>query len=314
MSHAADEQIRRTLDALLERLRTSLADQVTTTAGQLSESVGAVHREALEAARRDAATAAERDIARRLNEEFARREEQVREAARAEWFEAGVKQGRAEGAASLAAREAEAQAAAKAAAQAAADAATAQSASLESARAARREETGRLLRALQAMDATGSLSQTLDAVATAVKAETARSAILLPRGAALRVWSHAGFPLLQPESTLEIPLPEAGLAADTIHTGRVHRIGAGEDGRPAFATDRAGDPGAVFVAVPMTMNSQVIAVLCAEDPVAEDGGDRLASVLEILARHGARVLESLTALRLARLGTHSSSAVAAAPH
>jgi hypothetical protein len=48
-------------------------------------------------------------------------------------------------------------------------------------------------------------------------------------------------------------------------------------------------------------------------PAATDGGEWLATHYEVLARHAARVLESLTALRLAQLGAHPGAAAAAPP-
>ncbi len=82
----------------------------------------------MKTAARDAAVLAEQQVSERLRE-FAGREEQLKEAARAEWFEAGQQQVRAEALAAQAARDADAlaaQAARDAEAQAAADAAAAQ--------------------------------------------------------------------------------------------------------------------------------------------------------------------------------------------
>ena len=62
------------------------------------------------------------------------------------------------------------------------------------------------------------------------------------------------------------------------------------------------------MAVPLVMNAQVIGVLCGEQLSADDRGQWLATMYEILARHAARVLESRTALRLAQLGSHPAAA------
>jgi len=353
MSQTADEQIRPTLNALVERLRASVADQVSVAAEHLLNSVEAAQRAAVEHAVQQAVVTAEREITARLNEAFNRREDQVKEAARAEWFAVGVEQARREAAAAAAAREAEVQAAVvardaevqaavaareaemraavaaneaemraavaahEAEMQAAVDAAdkgaAALAARLDAGTAAHREGTARLLRAVRLLDDATSLSQALDALGVAAKAEADRFAVFLAKGDVLRAWSHAGFPALAGVSTSDIPLPEAGVAADTIHTGQACQVEPGGSGRPLFAGVDGAGSASVFVAVPITMNGQVIAVLCGEQADGHAGSERLLAVFEVIARHAARVLETLTALRLAQLGSHVSQVVAAPP-
>ena len=342
MSQTADEQIRPTLDALVERLRASVADQVSVAAEQLVNSVEAAWRAAVEHAVQQAVVTAERETAARLNEAFARREEQVKEAARAEWFAVGMEQARAEAAAAAAAREADVRAAvvardaetramvaaresemqaaaaaqdaeARAAADAADKATAALAARLDAAMAAHREESTRLLRAIRLLDDAASLSQALEALGVAAKAETDRFALFLSKGDVLRAWSHTGFPGLEGESSSDIPLPEAGVAADILHTGQACQVEPGGSGRPLFAGVHGADSASAFVAVPVTMNGQVIAVLCGEQSDGHEGSERLLAVFEVIARHAARVLETLTALRLAKLGSHVSQVVAAPP-
>jgi len=349
MSQTADAQIRPTLDALAERLRSSIADQVSVASEQLLNTVEAAKRAAVDDAVRAASVAAERDVTARLNEVFARREDQIKEASRAEWFAVGQEQGRKEAALAAAARDAEAKAAADAAEKTAAslaarlDAAeksvaamtarldasekaaaamTARLAAAENTSAAHaaridtvvvahREETTRLLDAVRRIDEATSLSQTLDALGVAAKAEVGRFAVLLPKGDVLRSWSQAGFPALEAITSREIPLPDAGIAADTIQTGRPSQVERGRPGRPAFASPAEGNAGSAFVAVPVTMNGQVVAVLCGDDAKGEGGTERVLAVFEMLARHAGRVLETLTAMRLAQLGSQVSQVVAA---
>jgi len=59
------------------------------------------------------------------------------------------------------------------------------------------------------------------------------------------------------------------------------------------------------------MNGQVVAVLCGDDAKGEGGTERVLAVFEMLARHAGRVLETLTAMRLAQLGSQVSQVVAA---
>jgi uncharacterized Zn finger protein len=50
------------------------------------------------------------------------------------------------------------------------------------------------------------------------------------------------------------------------------------------------------------MDGQAVALVCASAPASADEGAALQSTLDILARHAARVLEALTASRLAQVG------------
>ncbi len=320
MTSNFDEQITRAFDSLAERLRTAVADHASTAVERLATIAEIERRAAIEAAAREAADTTEREVSTRLSDAFAEREDAVREAARAEGFEAGVQQARLE---AQAAREADAHAAAEAAAEAAAAAAAAQAAAVQAASehaAAERPApvvdeadttfVRRVLHAVRSLDAASSLSQALEALSAAVRVDADRVTIFLVRGDVLRTWSHAGFDAMSDDATFELALAEAGCVADAVRSAAVQRIAADAPGRPAFAEQV---PHGAFVAVPLAMNGQVIAVLCAEQVHAADGGESLVMTYELLARHAARVLESLTALRLAQLGTPGASAAPASP-
>jgi len=103
------------------------------------------------------------------------------------------------------------------------------------------------------------------------------------------------------------------LLAGDPHAGQACQVEPGGSGRPLFAGVHGADSASAFVAVPVTMNGQVIAVLCGEQSDGHEGSERLLAVFEVIARHAARVLETLTALRLAKLGSHVSQVVAAPP-
>lgn len=285
MSQPFDEQFTRAFDSLSERLRATVADHASVTVAQFLAAVEADRRLVTERAAREAAAAAEREVTARMNEAFARREEQIKEAARVEWFEAGLQQARAEAVAIQQASDAEA--------------------------AARRASVERLVDAVRALDATTSLSQALDALSAAAQAEADRVAIFLLRGDTLRAWSHAGFEAMNAVPGFEVPLTQAGVVADAARIGAPQRVSAASAGWPAFAGEAT--TGAL-VAVPLAMNDQVIGVLCGEQLAASDEGEWLATTCEVLARHAARVLASLTALRLAQLGPQASHAPSPSPY
>ncbi|HUR33258.1 MAG TPA: GAF domain-containing protein [Vicinamibacterales bacterium] len=333
MSDTIEDQLKRAFDALAERVRASVSDQVDVTVAQLSSAVESAKTAAALAAATDASARAEQTVTTRLTEEFQRREEQIREQARAEWFEAGLQQARAEGRAALSAREAELQSAADVALKAAADAASvamadaaskaaadasaaaaasiakAESAAAEAAalvsvaNAVHRAAFERLLQSVRTLDGTASLTQSLDALFAAAREDAQRVALFLLRNGMLRVWSHAGFDAITEGAEFELPLAEAGAAGEAIRTGATERVGPGAEGRPAFAGEATG----TFIAVPLRMNGQTIAVLCGEQTSADETIEWLASAWEVLARHAARVLESLIGLRLAQAGSQPHS-------
>ena len=397
MTQPFDEQLTRAFDSLSERMHAHIADQFLVTTRQIAGAAESDRQAAAAAAAREAAALAEQQVAERLRQEFASREEQLKEAARAEWFEAGQQHVRAEALALQSARDAEARAAADAAAAQLATAAAqlddhrAQLAELRasSARTAEAQESAlaalradhdralmslrseheaaltsmraehdalvaslraeydteladaragletarlhvqaahadaqaalaaaaaragaaavpvpsgtggahhaRLLQAVRALDSASSLSQTLDALYASAHAETRRVAVFLVRGDIVRTWKHAGFDAA-PGATFDLPLADAGLIGDAVRSATSRRLATDSPARPRFASAAPAGP---LVAVPLSMNGQVIAVLCGE----EDAGttDLLTPTFEVLARHAARVLESLTALRLANL-------------
>ena len=308
MTNSFDEQLRRVFDALSDQVRATFDAHRDAAVQQLVAAQADAERAAIDSAVQEAAATAEREVSTRLQLDFARREVDIREQARQGGYNEGVADARAEALAIQEAHEAVAQASAAAAAQAAAEHAAQlarhASASTDVVQQARAAQE-RLLSAVRALDATSSLSQTLDALTAAAQTETACVAMFLVRGDVLRVWAHSGFDTLD-AAPADVSLDAAGLAAEAVRTGASQRTSSAHE-RPAFAG--APDSGA-FVAVPLSMNGQVIAVLCGDDAACMDAGASLASTYEVLARHAARVLESLTALRLAQLGTPAAAASA----
>lgn len=151
----------------------------------------------------------------------------------------------------------------------------------------------RLVRAFRAIDAAGSLSDILDALASAIASEAPRSAIFLTGNAQVKSWKAQGF------GTLELPLADAGIVAAAIETRDVvHAGGDSAQWAPEFAAlsdDRTA------VAIPMSVNTEVVAVVYADEGAFGDP-DRAswASAVELIARHASRSLEAITSHRLAR--------------
>lgn len=204
----------------------------------------------------------------------------------------------AEAAQAADARLAEATAAADARVAAAADAAKAQT--LHDLQAA--------LDAMRALDRAASLSDALDALGQAVRAEADRVALFLVRDSGLRTWMSQGFDAeTQPQQ--DVPLGASGVAGEAIRlrTALTARAvaPASPDGRPAFSAAR---PCSAVVAIPVVMHGKAVAIIYAE--LVAEGADpsRLTLFCELIARHAVRLLESLTVTRLAQLGTGPAAA------
>jgi hypothetical protein len=133
-----------------------------------------------------------------------------------------------------------------------------------------------VLDAVRALDEAGSLSAVLDTLVARASAESSRTRLFLVRADGLRAWRD--------DECFDARWADMDIVAEAVRTKRV-----------ASATATAV---AELHAFPLALSGDVVAVLCVE------GGD--VATLEVLARYGARVLESLTAFKTAR-------ALAAAP-
>lgn len=296
------------LDALerAEANKVAALDEAANERRAALEQAAAESRTAIEQAAAAATAAATAEVTARLNESFASREERIRESARREGHDAGVHQARSEAAKIQEERDAQARSALDSANRAAELAAVqAAAARAEATLDAESRLLQRMLDAVRALDGAASLSHALDALSSAVKPEADRTALFLMRGGVLRAWSQNGFEqLTETTATHGIALADAGALTAAVKGGSAQRVLPHESGRPTFAGSATN---AVFVAAPVLMNGEVVAVICGDQLSPTDEGKRLAAMFEILARHAARVLESVTALRLAHVSARSAT-------
>ncbi len=314
-------QIRSAADALLARLNDELRQQVdkaVTEIASAADATAAEHardteaafearqQEALDALRAEHAAALE--TARRDAEEAlaAARDEAAASREALETARAEVAAIRAEADAALGQAEA---AVAQAMAEAATHADQSRSAALAEATALARTDTIRrltsLTHAVAAMDEAGTLSEVLDALASGLDAQADRSAVLVFRGDAARVWRRSGFG--DAPEIPELALHSHDDLRAIVESARPTLLEGQGDGHEVLgvATLRAGETG---LAVPVAIGGQVAALVYA-DAVAPSAGDAQdgpesgaqapvwAEVVEVLARHAARCLEALTAMR-----------------
>jgi hypothetical protein len=258
----ADDRTQALVSGVLDRVRASLADELGRLVDELRAQAAEEREAARTTARVEAETAAAALISEAIAAERAALEDRIREA-----------------------REqilAEAQAALSADAQAAE-------------RQSGLERAGRLLAGVRALDGASSLSEALDALTAAARAEAGRAAVFLVREGDLRGWSHFGFDRSMPAArTLTWPSAEAGLLSKAVAERRMVDTSSGERPPAELApgsTDRVG------VAVPLLVGGRPVAVV-----YVDDAGDEAREVpsawpehVELLARHASRCLEALTA-------------------
>jgi hypothetical protein len=209
-------------------------------------------------------------------EDLKSREADLVNRTRSEAFDKGLQQARAEARAEAAVE----------ASRATAAAATARSEAVQT-------TLSRLVIAARALDETSALSDTLNALVDAVRRESSRAGVFLWRQDRLRAWGSSAFTTSDGQPLTELDADASGVIAEAARSG-LPRLATSPDGWPAVG----GQPEGVFTAVPLVMNGEVIAVLCAQHSPAEEG-TQLALTCELLARHAAQHLESLTARRLA---------------
>ena len=318
-----DEDLRRQLETLSDRIRDEVTRQLATATGELTASVEAERAAAVSRAAADASAAAEQGLAARLTAAGAAVEQEA--SARLTATVAAAEQ---EAAARLtdAVAAAEQEAATRLAEAVAAAEARGRAAGRETgerdglaqgrqeahddtraeALATERAASEQLIEAVRAIDRARSLSEILDTLASCAGREALRVGVLLVRGGELRAWRFIGFDAALGGSTFALPPEEAGIIVEAVRTGEaVFSDGAHGATAPSFAKL---PPGCEMLAVPIPMDGQVVAVLYADqgaDAAARQGHAEARKVwpaiLEVLARHATRCLEATTAFRAAQL-------------
>src|SRR5580704_9825647 len=150
-------------------------------------------------------------------------------------------------------------------------------ASREDLRSADLGASERLIDAVRAMDRDRSLTEILDSLASCAGRETARVGLLLWQGGKLHGWRFIGFgPAFDAASTIVIPPEESGIIAEAIRTGdAISSDTSGALAAPGFAALPGGREG---LAVPVTMNGDVIAVLYADQGTGAEDAPRPSSL------------------------------------
>jgi GAF domain-containing protein len=165
--------------------------------------------------------------------------------------------------------------------------------------------SARLTDAIRRLDRAGSLSETLDTLVTCAAGEALRIGLLLTGRGTVRGWRFVGFsPRVEAASAISFPLVEGGLIAEAVRTGSAVSTddASGRLSSPPFAVL---PPGRESLAVPVMMSGEVVAVLYADqgsgDTPQSGAAPTWPDAIEVMARHAARCLEALTALKAVRV-------------
>jgi hypothetical protein len=175
---------------------------------------------------------------------------------------------------------------------------------IASARAAERESAiagpTRLLEAVRALDEARSLTDVLDALVHHAAREADRVALLLIRNDRLRGWRFSGFDGEVPDAReVDMSLEGGGLIIEAVRAKRAKAASAELSGF-SFAPTPAGR---AALAAPIEIGGRIVAVLYADDAASQGSNEPTgwSHMVEILARHAGRSLESLTARRVEAL-------------
>jgi hypothetical protein len=162
----------------------------------------------------------------------------------------------------------------------------------------------RLTEAIRTLDAARGISEVLDRLVQCAGHEVDRAAMLVVKGKRLAGWRLAGFETDAPTAkSIDLSVEEAELAGVVLQTGVAASRLSDEGDGPALPPFAGTAIGRRAMAVPVLVGGQIVAVLyadarCADSPTAEQ---RWPATLEVLVRHGSRVLEAITVLQAAGL-------------
>ncbi len=157
----------------------------------------------------------------------------------------------------------------------------------------------RLVAAFRNIDASQSLSEILEALASAAVLEAPRVAIFLTSETRCKSWRLQGFePAFSTVDELVLENDAAGIVTGAMRDRKpLTAGGSAESTAPLFADLPVNR---LALAIPLIVNDEVVVVLYADEGQRGDA-DRASwiAAIEVLARHASRALEAITARRLA---------------
>jgi hypothetical protein len=302
-----DDQLRRTLDTLTDRIRDEVSRQLEAVLPELATAAEREREAAASRAASEARESAERTASDRLAAAVSAADERARgleargrEAAeRAREAEERVRE------AETRAREAEERARADGREEGHAGGFQAGRKAARNELQAKEMAAGRrLAEGIRAMDDARSLSEVLGILLEFVGSEARRAGVLVVRDLKLQGWRFVGFdPDFEAPQRVELALTDAGIISEAVGTSSATWGDSERQAAPQFAAPlRESD----MLALPIALGGQVVALIYADkdrDEGRAGSGNPWPAALEVMARHAARCLEAMTAVRTAQLLT-----------
>ena len=161
-------------------------------------------------------------------------------------------------------------------------------------------QAARLPDAVRALDEAATFGEVLETLAVRAGREAGRAAVFLVKEKRLRDWRTVGFDLASEAPRLDIELGDSGLMAEAVRSAE--GVYPRDDSQvPEFARTAAARRAAAW---PVSVGGFVVAVLYADSPVADTSNEPYwPAFLDVLARHAGRVLEGITVRQAAGLMT-----------
>ncbi len=171
-------------------------------------------------------------------------------------------------------------------------------------------QAARLPDAVRALDEAATFGQVLETLALRAGREAGRAAVFLVKGDRLHDWRTVGFDFASGAPRLDIELSESGPMAEAVRSRQgVHA----RDERPVPEFARTEAPRQTG-AWPVAVGGSVVAVLYADSPVADTSNEPYwPAFLDVLARHAGRVLEGITVRQAAGLMTGKAAGMSSSP-
>lgn len=161
-------------------------------------------------------------------------------------------------------------------------------------------QASRLPEAVRALDESATFGHALENLARHAGQEAGRAAVFLVKGDRLLDWRTVGFDFASDAPRLDVALSDSGPMAEAVRSRQGIRL-RGEQMLPEFARNGEIREAAAW---PISVGGSVVAVLYADGPVADKPDELYWPVfLDVLAMHAGRVLEGITVRQAAGLMT-----------
>ena len=313
MMGTPEDRLHDWIDAVLDRTRESLRAELEQLIGNLQQAAAVERDEAVRLARANAEAATADAVAEAVAAEHAAAQDRLREAVERTREEARAEREQALTELRNEMDRARSEAVDQLERRAEVDLASAVTFARADERQADLAASAALVDAIRQLDEASSLTGILNALADAAARHTARTALLVVRHGQLRGWRWSGFDeSLGEASALELDADDDTLVGCVVRTRKAQSAsGPVAEGAPLApsSADRAA------VALPVTVDGEVVAVLYGDDE-GESGRpvpSAWPELLEVLARHAGRCLETMTARRLPAWLRGAGSAAGSAP-